>query len=186
MRKCKNLVSGEVCDYFVYCDMLTNIPSWYKKIGSNLKTGNHLVRDKYELIYVFDDYEKFSEQYEIVHPITEGECVESPPATEDILEKGRGHVEAFNNRMDELNGLGICKNKRTGTLHTFKLYDKPVDGITVISDDGEFDYFTRYFNQMFDVVKSPGVESPPAHNSLEGPRFCRLIDSNLLHEYFVL
>ena len=201
MRRCRNLVSGEVCDYFVVG--YDEVPFWYCTDGVLVKTCNYIVRDGRGCISLYENIDLFEGSFERIlendvvspppvdtdedsdcgHPIRRREyygenffkcwecfkiigqeaVVESPPPTEDILEKGREHVEAFNNRMDELNGLGICKNKRTGTLHTFKLYDKPVDGITVISDDGEFDYFTMDFNQMFDVVKFPGVESPASN-----------------------
>jgi len=157
MRKCKNLVSGEVCDYFVYYDMLTNLPFWYIGGNAGLCSYNHVVRNKNGFHHIFDNYKMFREQYDVTYSNMGIGSVESPHPTEDLLEKGREHVEAFNNRIDELKYTGICQDKESKSYYGYK-----VDGSSFCVYREKECYFTReFFHTIFYVIKEPNVESPP-------------------------
>ena len=67
MRRCKNLVSGEICEYFIMG--IDEEPEWY---GNSSKWFNHdggsiLVNSKLEeTIFKFSHDKTFSEKYEIL------------------------------------------------------------------------------------------------------------------------
>jgi hypothetical protein len=162
MRKCKNLVSGEVCDFFVYD--VDVIPDWF--VGYGVIGFGYYVNDNCGGIRMFNTSDRFAFFYEDVSElkdISTYTSVDSPPPTEDLLEKGREHVEAFNNRMDELKYTGICQDKESKGYYIYK-----VDGSSFCVYREKECYFTReFFHTIFYVVKEPDVDASFVGDTLE-------------------
>jgi hypothetical protein len=150
MGKCMNLVSGEVCEYFVFG--FGEKPAWFKH-DRYIEEKSYVVRDTKGVIHVFENYTKYGEMYKMVPSDT----VESV----DLLEKGKEHVEAFNDRMDKLNSMDSlnvdasfvsnsidhvvkkCKSKETGIV-----YD-----CFIVGSGDEPDWFKRVDSKRIEQFK---------------------------------
>jgi len=181
MRRCRNLVSGEVCDFFVYD--VDVIPDWF--VGYGVIGFGYYVNDNCGGIRMFNTSDRFASFYEDVSElkdISTYTSVDSPPPTEDILEKGREHVEAFNNRMDELKYTGICQDKESRGYYIYK-----VDGSSFCVYREKECYFTReFFHEIFYVIKEPNVDASFVGDTLEHVgRKCKDLKTECVHNFFV-
>ncbi len=185
---CRFKASGTEYEYFIVGS--GEEPYWFKSVNRERIEEFEDYADiplyaiNIERIYLYEK-DQFFGSYDIVSENGVG----SPPATEDILEKGREHVEAFNNRMEELKYTGICQDKESKGYYSYK-----VDGTSFCVYMKKECYFTReFFHKIFYVVKEPDIISPPndVDTSFVGDtlehvgRKCRLNDRVETYDYFI-
>ncbi len=202
----KKLPDDTVFEYIIYNINSKWYPDWFpNKLKDhfiehfNLKDGDLFVNPKGMMRYSNNFTEnRFNELFEITKPYV--------PYLYDVCDD----TVCIHVSQPPAN-TGICKSKSSGTeyeyfivgsgeepywfksvnrerIEEFEDYaDIPLYAINI---ERIYLYEKDQFFGSYDIVSENGVGSPPAapslHNSLEGPRFCRLIDSNILHEYFVL
>ena len=97
-----------MCDYFVFG--IDETPWWFKQT-KYIIPGTFFVSDTKGMTHEFVDYDKFSERYEIIHHITENECIESHPATSVA---GMPYVDSGGvpSQYCDVNKCGECTSKK--------------------------------------------------------------------------